>query len=116
LNTVLRYFRSGHDWHPGSLTTAQVESLSRPSPDQRFESPARLSAEDEAIVHNLLRDGRTPIKQLAEETGMSVPTTRRRLDSLLDRGLVRLRTEVVPTVFGLGLEVLVWCRAPSASW
>src|SRR5690606_21123151 len=32
--------------------------------------------------------------------------------SLLARGLLHVRTEVVPAVFGLGLEALVWFRAP----
>ncbi len=55
-----------------------------------------------------------PVAQLARSLGLNVTTTRRRMESLNRRGLMHPRTEVVPSLFGLGLEALVWLRVPMA--
>ncbi len=113
-STVLRFYRSGHDWSPGFLTPEQRVALDRlvVQGDQPVDPDDAISPEENDLIELLLEDGRMPVSQLARELGVSVATVRRRMDSLTQRGLMHPRTEVVPRVFGLGLEALVWFRAP----
>ncbi len=113
VTTVLKFFRSGHDWRIDILTDEQVRMLD-PDPAGQVDPGDALSADDYALIELLLRDGRMPVAQLARKLGLNVTTTRRRLDSLRRRGLMHPRTEVVPSLFGLGLEALVWFRVPMA--
>ncbi|GAA1955263.1 Lrp/AsnC family transcriptional regulator [Microbacterium aquimaris] len=111
---VLRFFRSGSDWiAPGLLTPEQVGTL-RGDPAPSADPADAISAEEERMIDLLLLEGRMPIAQLARALEVNATTARRRLDSLHRRGLMHPRTEVVPSLFGLGLEALVWMRAPMA--
>lgn len=116
VTTVLKFFRTGHDWHPGILTDQQVSDLRAsavlPSSEASGSASVALTPEEEAIVAVLGEDGRIPISTLASRLSLSPTTVKKRLDSLLARGYVHVRTEVLPAVFHLGLEVLVWLRAP----
>ncbi len=111
VTTVLKFFRSGHDWRAGVLTDEQVAMLDEASGSEADPGDS-LTADEEALIGLLLKDGRMPVAQLARELGINVTTTRRRMDSLTRRGLMHPRTEVVPSLFGLGLEALVWLRVP----
>lgn len=114
--TVLKFFRTGHDWHPGILTNAQVDELRAsvvlPASEAEDATSEALTADEEAMVSILGEDGRIPISTLASRLALSPITVKKRLDSLLERGYVHVRTEVLPEVFELGLEALVWLRAP----
>ena len=109
--TVLKFFRSGHDWHVDILSDEQVAMLSD-LPQQEPDGSDALSTQDEELIEFLLQDGRMPVSALARALGANVTTTRRRMESLSRRGLMHARTEVVPRLFGLGLEALVWIRVP----
>lgn len=111
VTTVLKFFRSGHDWRVDLLSNEQVGMLGD-VPHRAVDPADTISPEEEALIGLLLRDGRMPVVQLAKELAINGATTRRRMASLSRRGLMRPRTEVVPAVFGLGLEALVWLRAP----
>lgn len=113
-STVLKFFSSGHDWLPGILTTEQRLLLDRStSPGGVTVDPDdAISSEENRLIELLLQDGRMSVSKLARELEVSVATVRRRMESLTQRGLMHPRTEVVPHVFGLGLEALVWFRAP----
>ncbi len=113
-STVLKFFSSGHDWSPGFLTPEQRIALDRSAPqgDQPVDPDDAISPEENRLIELLLQDGRMPVSRLAKELDVSVATVRRRMESLTQRGLMHPRTEVVPRVFGLGLEALVWFRAP----
>lgn len=113
VTTVLKFFRSGHDWRADVLSDAQVRLLDPPT-TRRADPGDVLSADEQALIELLLLDGRMPVAQLARGVGLNVTTTRRRMESLTRRGLMHPRTEVVPQLFGLGLEALVWFRAPMA--
>mgnify|MGYP001431474748 CR=1 FL=1 len=113
VTTVFKFFRSGHDWQPDLLTASQARMLDVPGPTE-VDPADSLSKEEEQLITLLLRDGRMPVAQLARSLGANITTTRRRMDSLAARGLMHPRTEVVPRVFGLGLEALVWLRVPLA--
>lgn len=114
--TVLKFFRTGYDWHPGLLDDDHVRQLRStlitPSAEGDTRAALALTPDEEAIVAALGEDGRTPISTLATRLSLAPATVKKRLDSLLERGYVHVRTEVLPEVFGLGLEVLLWLRAP----
>ncbi|MCA1307096.1 Lrp/AsnC family transcriptional regulator [Microbacterium esteraromaticum] len=113
VTTVLKFFRSGHDWRVDILSDEQVRMLD-PGPSGPLDPGDSLSPDEHALIELLLRDGRMPVAQLARDVGLNVTTTRRRMESLQRRGLMHPRTEVLPSLFGLGLEALVWFRVPMA--
>jgi DNA-binding Lrp family transcriptional regulator len=65
---------------------------------------------DRAIIDALVADGRTPFEAIASLAGFSQATARRRIDLLLQRGLVRIRAVVDPALLGLPIEALLWIR------
>ncbi|WP_217131685.1 Lrp/AsnC family transcriptional regulator [Leucobacter chinensis] len=109
--TVLKFFRSGHDWEPGILTSVQQQALKKTAAVDA-DLAGEISEEEDALIDLLLHDGRMPVAQLASQLGVSSATVRRRMESLTARGLMHPRTEVVPAVFGLRMEALVWFKAP----
>lgn len=111
VTTVLKFFRSGHDWRAGVLDSEQVRMLDA-FPASDVDPADALTEDEQALITLLIKDGRMPVAQLARELGLNVTTTRRRMESLTRRGLMHPRTEVVPRLFGLGLEALVWLRVP----
>lgn len=111
VTTALKFFRSGHDWHAGVLTEEQIRMLDT-SPSREVDASDALSEDEEALIALLLKDGRMPVTRLARSLGINVATARRRMESLTRRGIMHPRTEVVPRLFGLELEALVWFRVP----
>src|SRR5690606_33418709 len=93
VTTVLKFFRSGHDWRTQLLSDEQVAMLD-PEPPAVADASENLSEEDLALIELLLQDGRMPLVQLARGVGQNVATTRRRMESLHRRGLMHPRTEV----------------------
>lgn len=110
-STVLRFYRSGYDWRTTLLTLEEEAALEPPT--LRVVDPEdSISDEERSIIDMLVHDGRVPVAELARGVHMSVATVRRRMESLVARGLMRPRTEVMPSVFGLRIEALVWLRVP----
>lgn len=71
---------------------------------------------DLRIVDLLLRDGRTPAAQIAEQIGLSRPAVADRLDKLERQGVIRGTTAVVdPAKVGRGITAFVAARGPSLS-
>ena len=63
---------------------------------------------DQKLLEALLRDGRASYAELAKEVGLSVSATKRRVDRMRSRELIRGFTAVVdPQVLGWQLPVLV---------
>lgn len=114
LTTVLRIFRAGNEWDPGVLSAAQQEALASPRRSPADSGYAVLSSEDHMMLNELTQDGRAPISRLAIGADISRPTARKRMDELVEKGRIQVRTEVVPAVFELDVEALVWCRAPNS--
>jgi len=111
VGSVLKFFRSGYDWTVLPMT-AEVLSQLRERPVGRPEGTARvvLSEEEEALVAVLAEDGRVSAIEIAERIGVSAPTAKRRLDALLDQGVLHVRTEVSPVLHGLRVEALTWIQ------
>jgi Lrp/AsnC family leucine-responsive transcriptional regulator len=71
---------------------------------------------DLRIVDLLLKDGRTPAAQIAEQIGLSRPAVADRLDKLERQGVIRGTTAVVdPTALGKGITAFVAARGPTLS-
>lgn len=70
--------------------------------DDVTDSSTRLDALDQGILSALHSDGRAPWPKIAEEVGSSTSTVRRRYESLLRRGSIRVigRTDVAKLGFG----------------
>ena len=75
---------------------------------------------DLRILALLLKDGRTPTAQIAEQIGLSRPAVADRLDKLERQGVMRGTTAVVdPVAIGRSITAFVAARGPTlsaASW
>lgn len=75
---------------------------------------------DAKILDALLRDGRTPAAQVAEQVGLSRPAVADRLEKLERQGVIRGTTVVVdPSALGQGITAFISARGPnltSAGW
>lgn len=75
---------------------------------------------DGRIITELTRDGRATLSEVGSAVGLSAPAVKRRIDRLLDDGVVVGFAAIVdPTAMGWGIEALVqvFCQgriAPSA--
>lgn len=68
---------------------------------------------DEKVLAHLTRDGRATYAQIGEEVGLSAPAVKRRVDRLLDEGIIRGFTAIVdPHAMQWTTEayVQVFCR------
>jgi Lrp/AsnC family leucine-responsive transcriptional regulator len=71
---------------------------------------------DLGIVNLLLRDGRTPTAQIAEQIGLSRPAVADRLDKLERQGVIRGTTAVIdPSMIGRSITAFIAARGPSLS-
>ncbi|WP_210491300.1 Lrp/AsnC family transcriptional regulator [Patulibacter sp. SYSU D01012] len=109
------------EWHalPDGLTDDERAALGpgtagrRPHPDVPSSSP--LGPDDEGMLRELARDGRTSTAALAAATGRTEARVRRRLDALLADGAVYTDVELATTVLGFGLTGILWCTAEPAA-
>lgn len=109
---ALRHFKTPQEWHLDVLTPREVSGLREqwtPLPE-RFRAGDSPSPEDERIVAAVAADGRATHAEIAAATGSSESTARRRLDSLLRRGVLRIRAEIEPAYLGLPVEAALWLR------
>src|SRR5213592_2781258 len=70
---------------------------------------------DVRILTLLLRDGRTPASQLAEQVGLSRPAVADRIEKLERQGVIRGTTVVVDPV-AVGREVTAFVAARGGRW
>ncbi|MBQ0931420.1 Lrp/AsnC family transcriptional regulator [Ideonella sp. 4Y16] len=72
-----------------------------------------VDARSWALLQALQRDGRAPLKVLAEACGLSVAATAERLRRLQDAGVVRgVHAELDPVRAGYGVQAVVAIQAP----
>lgn len=75
-----------------------------------------LNEQDRRIIQLLLRDGRTPAAQIAEQIGLSRPAVADRLDKLERLGVIRGTTAVIdPEAVGAKVTAFVAARGASLS-
>jgi Lrp/AsnC family leucine-responsive transcriptional regulator len=71
---------------------------------------------DLEILRFLMRDGRAPIAQIAEEIGLTRPTVAERIEKLEKQGVIRGTTAVVePEALGRGVTAFIFARGPKLS-
>jgi DNA-binding Lrp family transcriptional regulator len=79
----------------------------------------RVDSLDHQIVSRLMTDARSSYADIGSKVGLSAPAVKRRVDKLLDAGVLRGFTAVVdPEALGWGTEafVEVTCRGNVAPW
>ncbi|GGR99091.1 transcriptional regulator [Streptomyces aureoverticillatus] len=77
--------------------------------------PARIAAEDEALVAALEADGRATYPELRRATGLSESAVKRRVAALLESRALFVDVEYAPELLGYGVAAALWITAaPSA--
>ncbi|WP_024800292.1 Lrp/AsnC family transcriptional regulator [Nocardia sp. BMG51109] len=110
---VTRVYRMGDQWQLNALDADQRARLMdgvRPWP-ARPPAPRPLDAADRALVLRLGDDGRAPLSALAQETGLSISTVRRRLDRMLAAGQMVLRCDLALSLSNWPVGIWLWARA-----
>ncbi|RFU83868.1 Lrp/AsnC family transcriptional regulator [Streptomyces triticagri] len=98
----------GGDGGAGSPSTGDADGAASspgPGPDP---GPTAWTEADARLAGELARDGRADIRHLAEVTGWSASTTRRRISRLRSTGVLHFEVDVDPAHFGAPLEALLW--------
>ena len=110
--TVLKFFTAAHNWHAHTLNPQEVEALRNPTLPEFGQGDRTdvLAEGDRPIVETLAAEGRIPVNVLARRLNLSPATASRRINGLIGRGVVRIRAELQPSLFGLSAEALVWMR------
>ncbi|GAA3935814.1 AsnC family transcriptional regulator [Streptomyces gulbargensis] len=107
---VLRFYTGSHEWNTGTLTAAEESALRQPSraPFGARRGEVRPHPDELRMAELLAQDGRMSTTRLAAELGVSQATASRRLSSLLEQDVIRIRADVAPSLFGLTTEALLW--------
>jgi DNA-binding Lrp family transcriptional regulator len=124
--------------YASALSAAQLAALHQPEPDPKprpepepeqselMEAPgtgqaripagtAMLRAEDDLLIDELARDGRTPVADLAAATHWHESTVRRRIEELRQAGLLYFDLDIDDTVLGVNANVMLWLKVEPAS-
>lgn len=101
----------------GLFTAEQLEALGPrravpPAPES--DAPIALSAQDEAMLAILARDGRAPYAQLAAATGWSATRVARRMGELLESGVLYFDLDFALERMGYSVRGAVWLRTRPA--
>ena len=106
------HWYSGIHWRLGAIDTSQQRSVADDTDRRRGTRDGTLPAPDRAVFLALQRDGRAKYRDLARELGSSEHLVRRRLDSLLRRGMLGFRTDFARREGGWPAEFVTWLSVP----
>ncbi|WP_108999503.1 Lrp/AsnC family transcriptional regulator [Streptomyces rishiriensis] len=107
-HAMLQGFASPSQWSGlASLTPEQAEAL-RPEPYGADNAPTDLSPEDHSLMEVLSRNGRAALGELADATGWSESTVRRRMDHLRRTGVLRYEVDLPMSALGYRAEARLW--------
>jgi DNA-binding Lrp family transcriptional regulator len=119
--------------HTRSLSPDQLAALTEAAPEpqlERQQTPAigadqawipsadtetQLRPEDDPLLAELTRDGRTPVADLAAATHWHESTVRRRIEELRKAGLLYFDVDVDESVLGISANVMLWLKIDPAS-
>jgi DNA-binding Lrp family transcriptional regulator len=112
VDSALLYFRTIAEWLPGLLSAEEIAALGGVPPSEPFspETQFRLDDAERTLLDALAADGRAPLQEIAELLGCSDATARRRVEQLVERGVLRIRAVVEPALLGLPVETLLRVR------
>ncbi|MFD9889896.1 Lrp/AsnC family transcriptional regulator [Amycolatopsis sp. NPDC059027] len=85
-----------------------------PAPVPPGAASPRLDENDELLLRALARDGRATYTELAEVTGRSETTVKRRLEQLIAVGAVAFAPEIDPSLLGMETEAVLWLSVAPA--
>jgi DNA-binding Lrp family transcriptional regulator len=110
---VLHVFLRGSHGVLGKATvlTAEQIRLLEPAEDT---APATFTETDQLLLTALSADGRAPLADLAEATGWSQTTVRRRMNGLLAGGVLRFDVDFDLRILGLRAQALLWLSVAPA--
>jgi DNA-binding Lrp family transcriptional regulator len=91
--------------------TATADQAWIPTPD----TDTLLRPEDDPLLAELTRDGRTPIADLAAATHWHESTVRRRIEELRKAGLLYFDIDLDESVLGINANVMLWLKIEPAS-
>jgi DNA-binding Lrp family transcriptional regulator len=112
---LLQSFALPTTWRGLQALSPAQEARLRRAPACPGAGPPDLDRADRALLEALGRDGRAPYAELAAAAGVSEVTARRRLERLLDEGVLDLQLEVPPPLVGFHVEARLWAAVePSA--
>lgn len=110
-HSVLHTFADAADWRADVLTPGQAAALARPSPRTAAHTPDLL---DERLLDLLTENARLSHTALAQQSGASESTVRRRLRRLTDAGMLRTHVTVDPRLLGMTIDANLWLEVPPA--
>jgi DNA-binding Lrp family transcriptional regulator len=124
-SAMLRQFVGGrgHYWAAlsGTLTPEQESALGSEGSSPFVErpivarNPVQLTREDEKLLEVLALDGRAGVVDLAAAAQLSPGRASRRLQNLIDRGVVHIDVEIASAALGLRARANLWLKVhPSA--
>lgn len=114
-----RLYGEGSRWRIGELPAPAVTALQQVAAEQF--GPATpdvqvgMSENVKAMMIQLSQDGRTSIADLAERSGLSQSSARRKLTQLLGSRMVVLRADVNRHAVGWPVQVYLWAHTPVES-
>jgi DNA-binding Lrp family transcriptional regulator len=78
------------------------------------ETETPLRPEDDPLLAELARDGRTPVADLAAATHWHESTVRRRIEELKKAGLLYFDIDLDESVLGINANVMLWLKIEPA--
>ena len=110
VNLSPKMFTEGSRWRVRAISPVEREALtSRP---QRATAPPRFTDLDCALIVALGDDARASAAALALRLGVGATTVRRRLETLLAHGAIRLRCEIARPLSPAPVTAMLWLRVP----
>jgi DNA-binding Lrp family transcriptional regulator len=101
------FYAEGADWRLDALSPAQQAQLA-PAVDARATGGSGPRAWDRELLLACSADGRRSVAELAELTGTSPSTVRRRLDRVMRERVVSFRCEVSNALSGWPISATFW--------
>lgn len=113
-HVLVRSYSDASRWRLRALSPSQERGLQTSLPAAPKDAGAYLPSEsDWDMAAALSVDGRAPLSDLAQVTGTSESTARRRLNLLLGNGGVRLRCELARNLTGWPVSEWLFARVPT---
>jgi DNA-binding Lrp family transcriptional regulator len=110
---VTSLYFEGSRWRLHSLDRQQLTALDTANAQSPPPQSVRTDALDRALLDALVHDGRLSWMELADRTGVSTATARRRVSRLRSHGIVTFRCELANALTNWPLSVSLLGSAPA---
>lgn len=90
------------------LSAAEVAELERPWPQPADRGGSKLRDQDWALIQALAEDGRETYQRLASQTHWHHSSVRRRIEELLDDGVLYFDVDFDARALGIGAGAILW--------